>query len=749
MHDDDDVNQPDSRDGTDASSAPFAAEIASAAEVVDVGDPSAMLVAVRSVSDRRRRRRNVFVGVAAAGMLVASGVVVARLVDGGSGDDLIVSAPDTAVPVSEPADSVPTSADASTADETVSTDPSPAPVTDSVESADSGTESTEVVELPAVDPLPVRLIPSSAEDLGDSVAADSFGENLLFPWKGGFLAIGTTFEPQPLPPELPQEIIDAFPPEVVEFFPDGLPATIEEATQQLQEAGLLDEVSDIIVNNPEVSDAIYSQRVEPQRSVRVSADGVDWTEVEASFPDGANEGLYNAASTGERFAFATMIYDDQLPDGAGGTYAEPTVSAVEVHSTTDLITWTTQSIPLAQPLATDSLVRAQMYLSSFAATDAGYVLSVERSVDVDVFQLLDSELRERANNGGFGVSYGDRGVTVSFDEVLNEAGAVEDGGPDTYTFTWEELGVDSSPAELDTMSSERWVGTWDGGSPVVADAAGDSNWIVAVGDDFVELGPTPRRSPDGLTWEQIDLPDGGFTDMIVETTNGLALRMSDRFGGGTVYTGNLATGEWTPLETPGLPASAQPEGRGSGGFLFARYGDEQFDDPFVDSIGSLSTAEVDGYRYELEMTGDGNDISSTYTVTDVESGAVVATETSDGVTDGSPFEHVDENSEFGGAFTILDPDSGDAIVTIPYQSMRQQIINADGSVTEMVDSGPPETRDWSAPEFWVLAALDDGWTLQQVSDGSDEERYPTGMVAVGNVALVGWPDGSFTRIVPS
>lgn len=44
---------------------------------------------------------------------------------------------------------------------------------------------------------------------------------------------------------------------------------------------------------------------------------------------------------------------------------------------------------------------------------------------------------------------------------------------------------------------------------------------------------------------------------------------------------------------------------------------------------------------------------------------------------------------------------------------------------------------------------DDGWMLQQVSDGSDEERYPIGKVAVGDVALVGWPDGSFTRVVAS
>ena len=190
----------------------LAVELTAAADGVEVGDAATMLAVVRTTATRRRRRRNTVVGLAAAGTLVVSGVIVANLVNGGDGDDLIVSAPAT-----EP-----------------STTDSPEPDDDTAPATVVADAPGDVTEVAAGDPVPVRLVPAEATDVVDpgvTIDAAVGGQTRLFRWQDGFLSIRTTYEPQPLPTELPQEIVDQFPPEVVELFADGLPPTIKEATR--------------------------------------------------------------------------------------------------------------------------------------------------------------------------------------------------------------------------------------------------------------------------------------------------------------------------------------------------------------------------------------------------------------------------------------------------------------------------------------------------------------------------------------
>ena len=222
-------------------------ELAAAADTIDAGDPTAMLATVHSTVNRRRRRRSAIVGIAAAGVLVGSGVVVANLVGGDEGDDLIVSAP-----VTEPATTEAEDDDADTPPDTVA---------DTADDAPAEADLADAIEVPTGEPIPVRVVPAMVTDVVDSgltVEAANVGQTRLLEWQGGILSIQTTFEPQPLPPEFPPEIADQFPPEVVELFPDGLPPTINEAIQVLQEADLLDEVSQIISDNRDVYDAVYS-----------------------------------------------------------------------------------------------------------------------------------------------------------------------------------------------------------------------------------------------------------------------------------------------------------------------------------------------------------------------------------------------------------------------------------------------------------------------------------------------------------
>ncbi len=721
----------------------IAVELGAAAAGVEVGDASTMLTAVRSTATRRRRRRNTVVGLAAAGTLVVSGAIVANLVGGSDGDDLIVSAPATEAPTSEAAEP----------------DDEPDDETDTLPATVVTDAPGDITPVAAGDPVPVRLVPAQLGDVVDpglTIDATVPGQSRLLRWQDGFLSIRTTYEPQPLPTELPPEIVDLFPPEVTELFPDGLPATIAEATQILQDAGLLDEVTDVISANQEVYDAIYSEQGDVDTSVRFSTDGIEWTDTDAEFP--VPDNLWSEVRTTADRVVIVVQPDAGFPEPAGP--AEP--QFLEVYSSVDLVTWEVQQVPLpAPPTDLAPAERYTSYPSGIAVSDVGYLVSIQLSVDVDPIALLDPETRDRVNSsaGGVSVSYGDEGVTVElygadgFDpDVPAETTDTPPEPPavtETLTYTWEELGLDGPPNHDE--ESVTWTSTW-GGQPTRAELSSQS-WVIGVGDEFVELGPTPRRSADGIDWIPIELPTDGYVDSIIETPDGVALRMTDGRGSQATYVGDLATGEWTTLDTPDIPESAYSEQLGSGAFLLASYGPES-GDPYADSLGSRQSAEVDGYRYELEVRQGGGAYSVGYTLTDIATGEVIVSETADGLSAGDdPFEFVGQGDFGGSDITILDPATGEPLVVIPFDAMTQEVVNADGTVTD-VSEGAFEYAEPSAPSYWVLAPVGDGWIVEQIDSGAadgaetalDEQRWPSGVVAVGDVVLVGWSDGTFTRV---
>ena len=739
MHDDPAPEQPDddrSDSEHEAAADAVGLELAAAADSVEIGDPAVMLAAVHTTVTRRRRRRNTVVGLAAAGTLVASGVIVATLVDGGDGDDLIVSSPATEAPTTE-------------VDDPADDDAPPATVVTDAPGA--------VVEVSSGDPVPVRLVPAEATDVADpgvTIDAAVGGQSRLLRWQDGFLSIRSTYEPQPLPTELPQEIVDQFPPEVVELFPDGLPATITEATQILDEAGLLDEVSAVITANQEVYDAIYAEQGAVNTSVRYSTDGVEWSDVDVEFPVPDNVWA-EVRTTTDRFVIVVH---------PGGSFPDPEASAepqfVEVYSSTDLVAWEVQQIPL--PVPPTDLGAAERYMpypSGIAVTDVGFLASIQVSVDIDPIDLLDPEIRDRVNSspGGVGVSYGDEGVTIelySVDEldpdVLDVPAETSEVPTETLTFTWEELALDGPPNERN--ESVTWTSTW-GGEPTRVELA-PTSWFTGVGNEFVELGPAPRRSANGIDWVPIELPTEGYVDSIIETGDGVALRMTNGRGAQATYVGDLAVGEWTAIDSPDIPEDALSEQVGSGAFLLASYGEER-SDPFFDSIGSRQSAEVDGYRYELEITHGTEEYSVAYTLTDMATGEVIVSETADGLSGAEdPFEFVAQDNFGGNEITILDPETGEPLVAIPFDAMTQEVINADGTVTD-VSEPAVEYSEPSAPQYWVMASVGDGWIVEPIAGGSDdgvengfeEGRWPSGVVAAGEVVLVAWSDGTFTRVV--
>ncbi|WP_040493800.1 hypothetical protein [Ilumatobacter nonamiensis] len=726
----------------------LAREIELIADDLPVGDASAMLASVHAAAKRRRRRRNAVLGLAAAATLLVTGVVVAQFMSGNSGDDMIVSAPVTEPVDTEPVDTEPTDTEPVDTEPT-STEPV-SPESSLVPIAGEGPD-VQSDQVAVVDGVGTEVIPSAVSVVSDPEASTTGGDqNELFPWKDGVLAIRTTYPPQPLPGELPTDVVDAFPPEVQELFPDGLPPTIDEAIEILQEADLLDEVTQILSENAAVSDAIYSQPSEgPVRTVRSSPDGVEWTDIDSAFP-ATSDGWY-AASTGERFVFVRNVTGpDEAPDAAAGGTPFSNPVAIEVHSSTNLVDWSVQTVPVPErPADLDPRIPFEVFAHSLAATDSGFVVAVDASAHLDYVELLEPEVRDRiqSGSGGYSMDQGAEGVSIGIYE--SESGELAE----TLTFTWAELGFDS-PQPIDGMSDViHYAGTWDG-APAVA--TGDSQgWldVRAVGDVFVRLGPDPQWSIDGVEWTPVEGLDDGIVEAAIETSTGVAVRTSQRDGTQSTYVGeDLMSGEWTPLSLPELPDGLSSEVFGSGAFLLSDYGEEAYQDPYADAIGSVQTAEVDGYEYRHESlhgtAADGSDWVETYTLTDIATGEVVATETGDPSSPDGPFEYLDYQADFGNGLRILDPESGDALVTMSYDELTHQIIDADGTLVDPAEFEPPDptAQMMMSPEYWILASVPDGWLVQNVSDGGTPDRYPSSVVSFGDGALVAWGNGEISRV---
>ena len=211
-----------------------------AASSIEAGDPETALGAVHASARRRTRRRTA--GTALAGIVVVAGAAVGVLAVTDGQPDTLVSTDDTAAP--EP-----------------SVDLAAPSATDAPE---VGAPSTSADVPRASLGAPVELVdqPWTAGAANGEDGSPEFGEWAVR-WRGGFLVGSGISQAQPLPTEWPDDIAALFPPEVIELYRDRPPATVDEATTILSEAGLLETVSDILRDNP---DGWSSSTGSPQRS---------------------------------------------------------------------------------------------------------------------------------------------------------------------------------------------------------------------------------------------------------------------------------------------------------------------------------------------------------------------------------------------------------------------------------------------------------------------------------------------------
>ncbi|MFK7919842.1 MAG: hypothetical protein AB8G14_17330 [Ilumatobacter sp.] len=712
-----------------------------AADAVDLGDSSVMLDTVRAAASRRRRRRQGVGAIAAVGALGISGVVLAN-VAGGDDGELVVSAP-----VTDPIDEADSEAD-------------PA-ITEGVEA--------EVIESEVVDaesdnaPVTVpddgvlQVTPTNSETASDESFSveqgTSFGPIEVYPWKDGFLSIRTEFLPQRLPAELPASISDRFSPEVLELFADGLPPTIEEATQMLQEAGLYGEVSDLVLSDPDVSAAIYSQQTEMVTTVRVSADGLVWDDIDVELPDDEPWGQVSAA--GDRLSFISF---DQGAEPHLGPNDGP--KSVTVWSSTDLASWESQEIAIpASPVGLPDFVSFDYSPSDLAVNADGWVLGMYEYSFADMSEFLDVELaaREAAGEVYLGTSMSVDGVRV---EVYDPMEGSSEGppSPEIIQFTWDELGVDSVPDESVLTGGSAFDGGGEiamfaaewGGVPVQSETgvSGSVGFgrVVSTSEGFVSVGQNVLVSSDGLRWSPVDLPFGGYSDWVVETDDGLLISATDESGGQGHFLFDPASSEFAPIDLPDIPDGAAARRIGTRFVQLTKY-DES--DGSFGSEGWGVTAEVEGYAFEMKIMGMPEGASSTYTLTDVSTGEVVLTETTDGLGDeDGAWEFLVDDYESGApeGIRLFDPDTGDELLFIPGEVMEGRPLDADG---EPLSDEPITSIEYSGSITFVVAAVGGDLVVEDLSSAGGPGPGFSSMAVNGDVLLVASYDGTFTRITAS
>lgn len=734
------------------------AAVDGAATSVELGALDDALSDVRSTARQRRRRRNTLFGAAAAATLVVGGVVIANVAgDDGDGADLIVSAP-----VTDPVED----ADKLEDGESVADDPAPdndtTPVGDTDPSAD-----------PDVDPVPVESTPAPVVEVGTVAAAtteaiaadDSYvrgSYQQVLPWQDGFLALGQIQGEQALPAELSEEINAAFPPEVVQFFEDagGLPPTISEATAMLQEAGLFDEVSDVVLNNPEVSEAIYSiPPAPPEQFARLSTDGVEWTDIDLEVP-GDLFGNRQIFSTGDRLAVISLEYADNPQTNSPMVRALEAVAFV-VHSTTDLRSWSTQRSEIeSSTTERPSYVIENTYLNGVGVNSTGWVASVDTYVEVDYEQLLPADFDRSfmESQSGWGIYHDPTGLVIdTYDEQ---------GNSDQQRVPWADIGLAGAPEGLDdgysggNQDSVMWAAAWDvQPTATVVDGFGFGQ-IYGFDDGFIRQGEAMSFSADGVSWTDFDRPvEEGWVNSFLQAPDGVIAFVQSGTGQNQPFRLDVETLTWSPLEQPVIPEGFSPWSSGASGAVlysiedFSHYDDMPVMEPF--------TVRIENPEYVLEAVIGGE--SSTFELIDIATGDVVVSETADGSQPGD-FEYV---VEVGDGLEILSPDTGEIVTVFTSEQMETSTnssVDAAPSTdvpatTVLVDGdvepGEIDELEYTQPSLNVLATNGEVWINQELDLGTPEQPDEQGFVDYGfaqdvvvnnGIVLVSLSNGSFIRL---
>ena len=678
---------------------PLNDRLQAAGDAISVDDDFAALNSVQQNAASHRRRRRAIAGVGIVVVLIGGGLVAVRALVEGEPDSLSIAgvdepAPATTLPPSE-------GAVEATAVGGPTVDDDRAPVTTLPPPTTVAATSSPVVVAMIDAAATVVQVPA---DLRDAQL------NWVVPWKDGFLASRTLIVPQALPAELPEEIAALFPQEVIDFFNGELPPTIAEATEMLSEAGLLDEVTAVLSEHPEASEAIYSQpTVTPSVSVEFSSNGITWEPIDFAMPPGSPF-MRTVQSNGDRLVALVESFPDEPIEQE---FFFPTTT---VMVTDDLQTWQPIALPVeAPPPGLPDYVRYGTFPEALVVSDAGWLATTYRQYDVDVPAVLPllpeaTRLRVEPRLDQLSTSIGPEGITFYFfDESRPE------GQPEDLLVSWTDLGVEPSGTETFEANQVTVASTWDG-EPLVADRTEGAN-VVCSSDGFYSSSGSVQFAADGLDWVDLASPDDALLiESFLPVDGGVVAFGFDQDGERVVYRVEGATDTWTEIGAPELPTSIYGGYLGSPGSAPAIVVDMASNNVPESTI----TAEADGFTMTLMQAYP---LSSVRLVDS--DGAVVIDDRSAGIFGPGPGDGTFSRSDQDG-LTFIDVETGLDIVTFPNATLQAAWQEA-----------PEEDYEEHVADLWILALVDgDRWLFQDLGVDGIDAYFGSSPIAVNGSTLL-------------
>ncbi|MCP3987866.1 MAG: hypothetical protein GY724_02230, partial [Actinomycetia bacterium] len=290
--------------------------------------------------------------------------------------------------------------------------------------------------------------------------------------------------------------------------------TVADAQQALEEAGLMEEVLELLTENPDVM-GLVSGPGPVGVTLATSSDGIDWVDLDASNLPVDATNFSAVASDGHHLVIV-------------GQQWEPDMSRRSTNSlftTDDLVTWQSHEFPSEPELELPQYVHSDTYVGSVAVGPNGWVALSQTNTWIDEQMLLPAEALDLADS--WGTSIDSNGITIEEwaepDYVLDENGNIDDAATDwdccnesiaEHHYTWEELGItlDEYQSYMGSPGqSVVWSATW-GESPQQSTLPGEG-WggaVAATDTGYLTMvhgnrrGATLYSSANGLDWVRAD-----------------------------------------------------------------------------------------------------------------------------------------------------------------------------------------------------------------------------------------------------
>lgn len=645
---------------------------------------------------------------------------------------------------------------------------------------DDGEAQSDVAE--AVTPTTIPGDGDSAEMATSDFGFDRAygGANQVVAWKGGFLAWGQRFVPSEVGmADIVPDISERFPPEIIDAIraagiEEGDPYTLDEVTQIIIEAGLMELAQETVMSDPELLDAYGEVSAGGTYApfVEVSSDGVNWEPVEVDLLLGEN-GWPQISSNGE--ALVLVVQNNEWDLETGRT----TEQSITVHSTTDLQRWYSHELDIDVP-DISPFANVDAYPSSVAAGPDSWYVSVAVNSWIDVYAALPADVIAEMNESNWGYETREEGIAIvsypdepAFGEEPGDEWTDEDWiaweeaweptverivswsdlpfteadlyGPDmgiSYAFvgdyagnvsaagspavdTYECCQVTASEAGFLTLVWEWQEYEFADGYPTVApdieaaypEVGGESETSVAVEDGYFDRGPDVSLwfSPDGQIWSPRDLPETQWYDSVVAVDGGVLLLASDE-GGQKIWLGSPDGSGWETVDGPDLGAQRY--------LWFQTHGPEGV--ATVVDIAEYDYAEW--VAYDADFTVDGIDISLSVSETGRQD--LVVSQDGQTLIEKSAQLWSSEVWDYGDdGFEVRD-DDGNVVVTIDFETAEREIWAAESAAWERRQNDDPYV-----PEFVLVASVNGRTWFQLDLPSQPDHWYETAAISNGIVTV--------------